>query len=451
MTRIEPPLDLLGIGFGPANLALAVAILEGGAGGHGGNGNGSVGERVLFLERQPRFAWHPGMLIDGMRLQVSFLKDLATLRNPQSPFTFLSYLKEHERLEEFINLRDFYPTRWEFNDYLAWAAARADRLVRYGRKVLAIEPVVSAGSASVDEVEVVAQDLSGERTESFRTRGLVLATGGTPNLPAGVEPGPRIFHSSECLHRLARDFSDRSGAHRFLVVGSGQSAAEIFYHLYRTYPNASVTAAFRRFAYKQVDGSHFVNEMFHARMAEFFSTLPLEDRLRWLDAHHHSNYSAVEAYLIEAIYRTLYEDRIAGRSRGSLVPFLQLLSAGESGGTAVVRFEDVVRGGQVEIEADAVVMATGYRRPRRHPLLEALAPHLVADESGGFVVDRDYRVATQPGFRPAIFMQGASEDTFGLGDSLLSIASIRAGRIFAAWRAALAAERTPVLEQGGVR
>ena len=65
--------DLIGVGFGPSNLAVA-ALLK---------GSGSA-LSALFLEREPRFMWHQDMLLDGADMQISFLKDLATLRNPHN-------------------------------------------------------------------------------------------------------------------------------------------------------------------------------------------------------------------------------------------------------------------------------------------------------------------------------------------------------------------------------
>ena len=50
---------------------------------------------VTLFERQPTFGWHTGMLLEKATMQVSFLKDLATMRNPSSTFTYVSYL--HER------------------------------------------------------------------------------------------------------------------------------------------------------------------------------------------------------------------------------------------------------------------------------------------------------------------------------------------------------------------
>ena len=57
--------DLVCIGFGPASLAIAVALHD-----------LSVPANVIFLERQSRFAWHAGMLLPGARMQISFLKDV---------------------------------------------------------------------------------------------------------------------------------------------------------------------------------------------------------------------------------------------------------------------------------------------------------------------------------------------------------------------------------------
>ena len=118
-------------------------------------------QRVLFIEKQREFKWHPGMLLPNSRMQIrfvpglrsavgsianrfcafSFLKDLATLRSPQSPITFLNYLHSQDRLLNFINRGSFTPTRKEFADYLTWAAeyVRSQGIkVRYGEEVVAI-------------------------------------------------------------------------------------------------------------------------------------------------------------------------------------------------------------------------------------------------------------------------------------------------------------------------
>src|SRR3978361_38695 len=122
---MSPPerTGLLGIGFGPSNLALAIALAE-------------RGIRAVFAEAQPSFGWHRSMLRPGTRMQVPFLKDLVTLRNNKSNFTFLNYLSEQGRLVEFIGRHTMFPSRMEFHDYLEWAAAGIGAAGQYGRESL---------------------------------------------------------------------------------------------------------------------------------------------------------------------------------------------------------------------------------------------------------------------------------------------------------------------------
>ena len=56
----EAVVDIIGVGFGPSNLALAVALAE----------RPEQAPRALFVEQKPAFSWHPGMLLDGSRAQV---------------------------------------------------------------------------------------------------------------------------------------------------------------------------------------------------------------------------------------------------------------------------------------------------------------------------------------------------------------------------------------------
>src|SRR6266571_3649418 len=102
--------NVVGVGFGPSNLALAVALEEADA----------DAPSALFLERQPRFGWHRNMLLPFAKMQVAFVKDLVTFRNPGSAFSFVSYLHNAGRLAKFVNRQDFFPTRLEFHDYLEW-------------------------------------------------------------------------------------------------------------------------------------------------------------------------------------------------------------------------------------------------------------------------------------------------------------------------------------------
>src|ERR1043165_473091 len=112
MTHRE--VELLAVGGGPSNLALAVAIEE--------MAPPELAAGTLVIEQADTIAWQRGMLLPEAQIQVSFLKDLVTLRNPRSKFSFISYLHSIGRLSEFINMGNFWPYRVEISDYLRWVA-----------------------------------------------------------------------------------------------------------------------------------------------------------------------------------------------------------------------------------------------------------------------------------------------------------------------------------------
>jgi L-ornithine N5-oxygenase len=189
---------------------------------------------AAFVERQEGFGWHRGMLIEDATMRISFLKDLVTLRDPTSPFSFLAYLHERGRLVDFINYGSMYPTRLEFHDYLEWAAGRCGAAVDYGTEVLGIHPARSAAGGPIDLLEIVGRRCG--ITWRRHARNVVLATGLTAHLPAGVRAGRRIWHHRDLLIRVPE--LDGADPGRFVVVGAGQSAAEAVDHLHRTFPAA---------------------------------------------------------------------------------------------------------------------------------------------------------------------------------------------------------------------
>lgn len=413
--------DIIGIGFGPANLALAVALEE----------EAESGEDVrrLFLEAKPSPVWHPGMLIEDSLIQISVLKDLATIRNPRSRYTFLNYLQAKGRLFEFLNLRDLFPSRIEFNDYLTWVAGELEDRVRYGQEVLALEPVREDGEVRL--VRVLTRDVATGEPRTFLTRNIVLATGGVPCLPEGVQlqPGGHAFHSNDSMLRLKRDFPDTQASYRFVVVGSGQSAAELFHYLMTKYPNADVTATVRRFAYKPVDDSDFTNEIFFPQMVDFLYGLPEEKRRMVLDDCRDVNYAVVDLPLIRRIYKCMYQEKVLGRDRLRVRNFMKLEELLETGDAVIARFRDLLRDETVTLEADGLIVCTGYTWRRQHPLLEGLAPWFGRDGAGGYRIGRDYRVATDPSFAAGVYLQGFSEQTHGASETVLSLLPIRAGDI----------------------
>ena len=421
----QPVYDLVGVGFGPSNLSLAVALAE-----HNAKAVGTDRADVItahFVERQPRFGWHRGMLIEDATMQVSFLKDLVTLRNPSSEYSFLSYLHDRGRLIDFINHKTLFPLRVEFHDYLEWCAARVDDQVTYGHDVLNIDPVEVDGEVRYFDI-VTHSGGSSDEPLRLRARNVIMATGLSANLPDGVTAGERVWHNSELLRRVAS--LDTDAAQRFVVVGAGQSAAETTAFLHERFPRAEVCSVFSRYGYSPSDDSPFANRIFDPAAVDAYFDAPEPLKQRLMDYHANTNYSAVDLELIEDLYRRTYREKVLGaqRLRWFNASRVTEVDAAEDGVRAVV--ESTATGARTVLAADAIVYATGYRPDESLPQLGELADRCHRDELGRPVITRDYRVETDEHIRAGIYMQGGgTEHTHGITSSLLSNNAIRAGEI----------------------
>ncbi|GGS93866.1 lysine/ornithine N-monooxygenase [Streptomyces tanashiensis] len=418
MNETTPVYDVVGVGFGPANLALAIAVEE-------YNEQAAPGEELtaVFLEKQPNFGWHRGMLLPDATMQVSFLKDLATMRNPLSRFGFVPYLHDRGRLVDFINHKMLFPTREEFHDYLQWAANGVDHMVRYGLEVTAIRPAGTSGP--VVEVDVAAAG-EGEAV-TYRARNLVIGTGLVPRLPDGVASSERLWHSSEFLHRLAALPTEEP--RRFVVAGAGQSAAEIADHLHREYEGAEVVAVHTRYGYSPADDSPYANRIFDPEAVDLYHAAEPSVRSTLMDYHRNTNYGVVDMDLIEELYRRSYQEKVRGEQRLRILGVTRLTEVEEGPDGVRVQVRNLATGETETMEADAVVYATGYSEPDPARLLGALDAACARDEDGRLRVRRDYRVETAPEVEAGIYLMGGTEHSHGITANLLSMAAVRAGEI----------------------
>jgi L-ornithine N5-oxygenase len=436
--------DLICVGFGPASLAIAIALHDTLDSRHS-RPSMQRHPKVCFLEKQVQFSWHSGMLVPGSKMQISFIKDLATLRNPRSEFTFLNYLQNQGRLAQFVNLGTFLPTRLEFEDYLRWCAERFQDVVAYGQEVVQVAPdKTDSESSIIDCFAVLSRNVKTGVVSVDRARHVVIAVGGRPIIPAPFPNDPRVIHSSAYCSSLPALLKDTLKPYHIGVVGSGQSAAEIFHDLHMRYPNAKTTLILRDSTLRPSDDSPFVNEIFNSERIDHFYNQPAEERRRALSSDKATNYGVVRIELIERIYDEMYIQRIKtpvecewqhrilpqrvvskvehDNAQGPIRVQIRSIAADNSG---------IGDESPETFEVDALMLATGYVRNAHETLLKQVQP-LRPQGHNEWRVGRDYAVhldRNKVSAKAGIWLQGCNESTHGLSDSLLSVLATRGGEI----------------------
>lgn len=405
--------DVIGVGFGPSNLAVAAAVNE-----------EYRHINALFLEQKENFVWHQGMLINDTTMQISFLKDIATLRNPNSKYSFLTYLHENDRLEKFANLRTFYPTRIEFNNYLTWVAKKLEKFVLYSRKVINIQTSVIKNEKII--IVEFKNELSGEIEKKY-TRNIILACGLSPkcNINDQVFNSESIFHSAFYLQNIQKQKKDQDL--KFLVIGGGQSAAEITKDLHTTFKNSTVTNTFSGFGLKPADDSEFINEVFCTYSVDEFFNTNSKVREQILENHGDTNYAVVDIDLIKELYRTSYEEQVVGKQRLYFNKMTKVISIEEINNKVLVQSFNKIDSKYQNDEYDIVVLATGYTSKVSSELLKNIKNELILNSNNNLDVDRNYYVKNKGNF--GIYLATGNEETHGLSDTLLSVLAIRADEI----------------------
>ncbi|GGL14381.1 lysine N(6)-hydroxylase/L-ornithine N(5)-oxygenase family protein [Planomonospora parontospora] len=403
--------EVLAIGAGPSNLALAVALEE---------LSPELASRTLLLEQHEDVSWQRGMLLPWAQSQVSFLKDLVTLRNPRSRFSFVNYLHSAGRLNEFVNLGSFTPYRSEISEYLLWVAQSLSRVrIEYSRRCVRIEPVLTSGG----EVEEWRAELGDGSTVTART--LVVGAGRDPHIPEvfGALPRERIIHSTEYTRGISR--FDHGAPHRVAVIGGAQSAAEMLWATHQGMPEAQCTMVMRSIGLNGYESSRFTNELFYSSFIDEFYGAKPEARRQLLSEMHRSNYAGLSPGLLDTLYRQIYLERLNGAERLRMITMAEITAAGLDGDEIVLTLTDRKSGNRTELPCDILLLGTGF--DRRMPwLVRDLAARAGLEE---ITVDRVYRLGLPPGSGAACYLQGVNEDTHGIADSLLSVLATRAEEI----------------------
>ncbi|MEV6596294.1 SidA/IucD/PvdA family monooxygenase [Actinoplanes sp. NPDC051346] len=357
--------DFIAIGLGPYNLGLAcltepIDDLDG-----------------LFLEARTDLAWHPGMLLGSARLQTPFLADLVTLADPTSPFSFLSYLKENGRMYPFYIRESFFPLRTEYDDYCRWAAGKLHS-VRFGQQV-----------TSVTYADGVYTVHTGDNR--YAARHLVLGTGTPPHVPppcAGL--GGDLIHNSAYLQHRDALRAKRS----ITVVGSGQSAAEIYHDLLGDideygYQLNWITRSPRFFP---LEYTKLTLEMTSPDYVDYFHALDEPTRYR-LESAQKGLFKGINADLINDIYDLLYAKGLKGAVDSRLLTNTALTTAeyDEASGTYTLGLHHDEQDRDFSLTTEGLILATGYHY-QVPEFLEPIRDRIRWDGHGRFDVARNYTI-----------------------------------------------------------
>lgn len=411
--------DLLGVGFGPANVALAIA-----------NEESNHPLHAHFIDSQVNPVWQGGMLLERSNIQNNPCRDLATLRNPRSRYTFLNYLFENGRLLHYLNLPVEFPLRKDYAQYISWAIRQFNDIADFGER--AVEITISQRDGKPSYV------VTTESGRSYMSRALVLGTGRTPHVPAPFDTvrSDRIFHVTDYLYHVAELPEPRGNV---VVIGGSQSAVEITLDLAKRCPRAKIINYLRGFAPRLKDTSPFSEEGFFPQFTDYYFKATRSSKDVLDSFLRPTNYSSVDMDVLAELYLMLYEQRLDGHQRvfvlgNRKVTGLELRDTGVD-----LKIEEVHTGEIEELASDFVVLATGFRDlgpgPGQEPYPALLAKVIDRFQfvDGYLAIRDDYSVtATEPTI-PPLFVNGLCETTHGIGDSgSFSLLSLRAAIILEA-------------------
>ncbi|MGZ0146365.1 lysine N(6)-hydroxylase/L-ornithine N(5)-oxygenase family protein [Kribbella sp. WER1] len=384
--------DVIAIGCGPFNLGLAALA------------DGVDDVRLAVLDSRPEFTWHRGLMFEDAMLQVSFLADLVSLVEPAHHLSFLSYLKDNDRLYQFYVREKFHPTRREYEAYLRWCAAQLESL-HFGHHVRSAEWNGSAFELTVER---------GDAAEHFEARHLVVGVGTEPFVPAALAglPAERFLHSADYLFRR----EDLLRAGRVTVVGSGQSGAECALDLLRA-DGPAVSWLTRTPSFAPLDYSKLVLEMTTPSYVDYFHALdePTRDRLVKEQWRH---YKGISSETLDDIHDVLYTRDLAAE----LLCGVAVVSAEARADGLELTMLHADSGRTFQHTTDAVVAATGYRN-RSLPFMDSLQDKLEHDAAGRWVINRDHGVRGALDGR--VFVANADLHSHGVAAPDLGIGAVR--------------------------
>jgi len=397
--------DIIGIGIGPFNLGLAalsapIADLD-----------------TLFLDQSDEFNWHPGLMLDEVTLQVPFMADLVTMADPTSQYSFLNYMKLTGRLYKFYIRENFFIFRKEYNAYCKWVLGQLNNCL-FSRQVVS---VTYEGAV----YRVTARDTRSGETNTWQTYKLVLGTGTSPYIPAAIKEKSLkdVIHTSQYLNHKDRLVQKQS----VTIIGSGQSAAEIFQDLLPQVKKGMKLNWFTRSErfFPLENHTKLTLELTSPDYIDYFHNLPEVQRKDVL-SRQSILFKGINADLINQIYNSLYAMDLNDEAhKVVLMANARLNDIQEEDESYLLTFIQVEQGETFEINTDAVILATGYKYVEPD-FLTGISDRIRRLDDGNYDVRRNYTIDEACN---EIFVQNAELHTHGISTPDLGMGAYRNSQI----------------------
>jgi lysine N6-hydroxylase len=396
--------DIIGIGIGPSNLSTAALLYP-------------YRKKIdyLFFDNKKEFKWHPGMMFPDATIQVSVLKDLVSMIDPTSSFSFLNFLKRTGRLYMFAAKGHFDGVkRKEFEQYFKWCADTMEEL--------SFNSTVEEVNYENDLFEIIVNN------KIYRSKNLLVGAGLTAKIPDCCKPylGEKVFHNTQFL-TTSNNYSDQ----KITVVGSGQSGAEIILHLINDKNVSPENINWCSSAYNllPMEDSPFSNELYNPNYSEYFFNLQKELKNNLLNLQKYTSDGISESTLNQ-IYEQLYNNKfLHGKPDVNLYMNTRLTGV-EQDSTGKFYLELSQKDNpysKINFQSDIIIMATGlkYNIPKfLDPIINKLST-----TDGRFEINEDYSIKTNKSLNGNIYLHNGSRHVRGVADPNLSLLAWRSAKI----------------------
>jgi lysine N6-hydroxylase len=256
-------------------------------------------------------------------------------------------------------------------------------------------------------------NLSSDQLLFYHASRLVIGVGSLPSITHCANnhyqwgnSNNNIIHSSDYLFRKDSILEQAN----VIIVGSGQSAAEIFYDLLQYSDHMEQLSWFTRASrFYPMEYSRLTLEMTSPDYIDHFYSLPAHKRKEILQTQD-PLYKGINFSLINDIYDALYL-RSSNQAKLSvqLHTHTELTGISEDANQLKLSFYHTAMERHFEHNTGALILATGYTQATP-AFLDSIKDHLQWNDDGLYNVNRNYSIDSS---RKRIFVQNAELHTHG--------------------------------------